>query len=85
MHYATGAMAGAIYGAFAESVSAVSWGGGTLYGAAVWLGGDEIAVPAFGLFGPPTKTPLSSHAIALSSHFVFGALIFAVHKILLNG
>ena len=84
VHYSTGAIAGAIFGSLAESVPAVAWGGGTLYGAAVWLGGDEIAVPASGLSGPPTETPLSGHLIPLAAHLTYGVVVFAVRKILLK-
>jgi putative membrane protein len=38
----------------------------------VWLGADEIGVPAAGLSGPPTQYPLSVHLNALAGHIAYG-------------
>jgi len=51
------------------------------FGAAVWLVADEVAVPAFGLSKPPWKIPLSTHAKALVSHFVYGLTTDAVGRV----
>jgi hypothetical protein len=72
MHYAFGALTGAAYGVLAELVPAVTWGAGAPFGTAVWLGADEIAVPAFGLSGPPWESPPTVHARALAAHLVYG-------------
>lgn len=72
VHYGIGTLMGAVYGVAAETLPISRVGRGTLYGGAVWLFADEIAVPAFGLSGSPTKTPLSTHAKALSSHLIYG-------------
>jgi len=72
VHYAFGTLTGAIYGALAETVPATRIGYGTAYGTAVWLGADEIGVPAFGLSKPPEKTPMSQHVQALTAHLVYG-------------
>ncbi len=71
-HYAMGVTSGALYGAVAEIIPAVKLGAGVPFGAAVWLIADEGIVPAVGLSKAPTEYPLSVHAYALSSHFVFG-------------
>jgi len=72
VHYAMGATMGALYGALAELDSRAALGAGIPFGAAVWLGADEVAVPALGLGKPPTQTPASTHASALASHAVYG-------------
>jgi putative membrane protein len=72
VHYAFGGMAGALYGAMANSTRMAAAGGGTGYGSAVWLLADEIGVPAAGLSGPPTKTPPMKHLQAWASHLVYG-------------
>jgi putative membrane protein len=72
VHYAYGAIVGGIYGAAAEIVPAVKKGGGTLYGSAVFLGGDEIGTWKLGLSQSPVMYPLSVHANALASHLVYG-------------
>jgi len=47
-------------------------GGRRPYGAAIFVGADEIAVPAFGLSKPPREYPASAHIYGLASHFVYG-------------
>ena len=72
VHYAMGATSGAIYGAMAELAPLATVGAGLPFGAAVWLVADEAALPALGLAKSPTEVPLSKHAYALASHFVYG-------------
>jgi len=72
VHYAMGGASGAIYGALAEFAPSVTAGAGLPFGTAVWLLADEAAVPALGLSKAPTEYPLSTHAYALVSHFVYG-------------
>lgn len=72
VHYALGTITGGLYGAAAELAPAVSAGVGLPFGAIFWLAADEAAVPALGLSKSPTEYPLSTHAYALTSHFVFG-------------
>jgi putative membrane protein len=72
VHYGYGALAGGLYGAAAEIVPAVKKANGTLYGTALFFGGDEIAVPALGLSRSAVEYPLSVHANALASHLVYG-------------
>lgn len=82
VHYSLGTVLGAIYGAMAEAMPVVSIGAGSAYGAAVWAGADEIAVPALGLSGPPTESPLSTHVNALAAHVVFGLTTGLVRRLL---
>ena len=72
VHYAFGVTTGALYGAMAEILPGVTVGAGLPFGAFVWLTADEGAVPALGLSKSPTEYPLSTHAYALASHFVYG-------------
>jgi len=83
LHYGIGTLMGALYGIAAEWFPIVGAGRGTLYGGAVWLLADEIAMPALGLLGPLRKTPFSSQASALASHMSYGfATDFVRHLIL---
>ena len=84
VHYATGAVLGAAYGALAVVEPRVASGGGSAYGAAAWAVGDEGLVPLLGLSGPPTEAPASSHAYALASHLVFGAALEGSRRLLLS-
>jgi putative membrane protein len=72
VHYAFGVTTGALYGAVAEILPNVTAGVGLPFGAFIWLTADEGAVPALGLSKSPTEYPLSTHAYALASHFVYG-------------
>jgi putative membrane protein len=72
VHYAFGALNGALYGAIAEFSPSARVGAGALFGAGLWLAADELAVPAFGLAKAPTEYPASTHAEALASHLVYG-------------
>ena len=83
VHYGLGTALGAFYGACASALpvdSRTAMG----YGAAVWIGADEIAVPLAGLSGPPTETPLSGHLNALASHLVYGAVTHLTRKLVLS-
>lgn len=72
VHYSFGALQGGVYGAILEMAGAR---GGFLpaltFGTSLFGLADEIAVPALGLSGKPTETPLSSHLYGLASHLVY--------------
>jgi hypothetical protein len=72
VHYLLGTSVGGLYGAAAEIAPNVTVGAGLPFGAVFWLVVDEGAVPLLGLSKGPTSYPLSIHAYALSSHFVYG-------------
>lgn len=72
VHYAFGALAGAVYGGLAEAAPMTKFWAGMGYGAAVWLLADEIAVPAAGLSKPPHRVPWPKHLEALGAHLVYG-------------
>jgi hypothetical protein len=82
MHYAFGAVAGAMYGAAAEQTPGATAGFGLPFGATVWLAADEIGLPLAGLAAPPTHYPLSRHAAALGTHLIFGATVEGVRRLL---
>jgi putative membrane protein len=72
LHYGFGVLTGGVYGALAELNPAVTRGAGLPFGTAVWLGADEVAVPALKLSAPPREYPPSVHARALAAHLVYG-------------
>ncbi len=84
VHYAMGATSGAIYGVVSELVPFVTVGAGLPFGAAVWLTADEAALPALGFSKSPTEYPLSTHAYALASHFVYGLTTDMVRRAVRN-
>lgn len=82
IHYLFGVAMGAMYGAIGELGLRIRTGGGAPFGAALWLGADEVAVPALGLSKSPLAYPLTTHASALASHAVYGATLETVRRLL---
>jgi putative membrane protein len=82
VHYGYGAAMGALYGGLAEIVPSVGMGLGIPYATALWLFGDEVAVPALGLGKPPTASTPAEHAGALSAHFVYGLTLDVARRVL---
>lgn len=80
VHYGVGAVLGAVYGALISRTPLVKMGIGTLYGTAVWLLADEIAVPLLKLSGPPRQYPASQHLQALGAHLVYGLAAESVRR-----
>jgi uncharacterized membrane protein YagU involved in acid resistance len=77
-----GAACGAIYGAAAEVEPRVTMGEGTLFGTAVFVAADEVALPLTGLAEAPHHTPPRRHAFALFSHLAYGAATEIARRIL---
>lgn len=73
VHYIFGAAMGGVYGMAAEHWDETRTGAGTLFGTALWLAADEVAVPALKLAPPPQETPLAKHATYWAAHAVYGA------------
>ncbi len=80
VHYAYGTLTGAAYGAAAEAWPATRIGMGSGYGAAVWVLADEVAVPLLKLSRPPTEYPISTHAMSLAAHLVYGITTEVVRR-----
>ena len=72
LHYAFGAVSGALYGGLNELTPRTRAGYGLPFGTVVWLGGVELAVPALGLSKPPSRYPASMHVYALTAHLIYG-------------
>jgi putative membrane protein len=80
LHYAFGALIGALYGAGAELRPSTTAGFGLPFGASIWLAADEVGIALAGFATEPTDYPASRHAAALGSHLVFGATVEAVRR-----
>ncbi len=84
VHYAFGTLMGGLYGLLAERSPTVACAGGLPFGAGLWFGADEVAVPAFG-FGPrASETPASTHVSALAAHLVYGLTTDLVRRAMLK-
>ena len=80
VHYAFGALMGALYGAAAEYSPAATAGFGTAFASVLFTGADLIAVPAFNLSGSSGNAPISSLASPFSAHVVYGVTTEAVRR-----
>ena len=69
IHYLFGAMWGGLYGLARESLPAFP---PPLFGAAVWMLGDNLLLPAFRLAAWPHRYGLREHRYALQAHFAYG-------------
>jgi uncharacterized membrane protein YagU involved in acid resistance len=79
MHYAFSVAAGCAYAAGARRFPSLRAGAGTLFGAVLWLVGDELAVTLAGL-EDARRTPLQSHASALAAHLLYGLAVDAATR-----
>jgi hypothetical protein len=82
VHYAYGTLVGGLYGGLAELVPVVGAGFGMPYGVALWLLGDEVAVPALELGPPPTQVPADKHADYLAAHLVYGMTLDVTRRVM---
>ncbi|HKF49017.1 MAG TPA: hypothetical protein VKB38_16790 [Terracidiphilus sp.] len=81
VHYAFGALMGALYGATAEYSTKARLGFGTVFGAALFAGADLWAVPALHLSGSSSDALVSSLATPLTAHLVYGAATEGVRRL----
>jgi uncharacterized membrane protein/uncharacterized membrane protein YagU involved in acid resistance len=82
VHYVTGALSGAAYGAFAEAAPGVTRWRGLAFGLACATLIDQIAVPLAGFARPAWRYTVRTHLYAFASHAVFGLVTEAVRKAL---
>jgi ABC-type siderophore export system fused ATPase/permease subunit len=82
VHYIFGTLMGVVYGVAAEFAPEVTTGGGTAFGTLLFLGADEIAVPAFKLSPPPKMTPAGSHLQHWAAHVVYGGTLELARNLL---
>lgn len=80
VHYAFGALMGALYGAGAEYSSVVRAGFGTAFASALFAGADLWAVPTLRLSGS-SDTSVSSLATPFSAHIVYGVTTEGVRRL----
>ncbi len=84
VHYATGMLCGAIFGAAAAGRHKLGLPAGLVYGAAIWLFIDELALRAFDVSPDAEKVPMRHHVQALGAHFVYGSVTALVTRFLLR-
>ena len=83
-HWLLGSGIGAVYGAAAEELPAVTGGYGSLFGLAVLLGTHESVLPLLGLVEPPLKQPLNEQGSEIFTHILYGVTTEAVRRWLMR-
>ena len=81
VHYAFGSAVGALYGATSEYIPVVRKFAGAPFGAAVFAGADQLALPALNLTRSPREYPLAMHGTELGSHIVYGMTLEGVRRL----
>jgi hypothetical protein len=81
VHYAFGALMGAVYGASVEVNPAANALAGIPFGAILFAAADEVVLPVLGLSNKPAAYPLSTHVYGLVSHAVYGMTTETVRRI----
>jgi uncharacterized membrane protein YagU involved in acid resistance len=71
-HYVTGMLHGGLFGLVAAVRPRTGLPAGLLYGVAIWLFLDEIALRALNIAPDARKVPKKIHAEALGAHLVYG-------------
>ena len=71
-----------VYSVSAELLPEVTTGGGTAFGTLLFLGGDEVAVPAFKLGPPTTETAAADHLQYWAAHIVYGGTLELARNVL---
>lgn len=84
VHYSYGTLWGGVFGVLAALMPSLGLLGGLLYGAGLWLFGDEIGLRALKLAPDPLKVPVQTHAEALGAHLVYGASTALISRLLLR-
>lgn len=82
VHFSFGTLMGIAYGVTAEFLPEISSGGGTAFGTMLFLGADEVAVPALRLAPPPTETAPTDHLQHWAAHVVYGGTLELARGIL---
>ncbi len=81
VHYTFGTLMGIVYSVSAELLPQVTTGAGTAFGTLLFLGADEVAVPAFQLSPPPTQTAPTDHLQHWAAHVVYGGSLELVRSL----
>jgi len=81
VHYGYGALVGGLYGAVAEVWPGIAAGLGIPYAFALFVLGDELAVPALKLGPPPNEVPVKSHADYLAVHILYGIVLDVARRV----
>ncbi|HEX9987396.1 MAG TPA: DUF1440 domain-containing protein [Chloroflexia bacterium] len=84
VHYATGLLWGAAFGALAARIPRLGIVAGLIYGVFIWLALDEIGLRALNIAPDADEVPLEEHVQALGAHLIFGGATGLATRLLLR-
>ncbi|HYO48423.1 MAG TPA: DUF1440 domain-containing protein [Chloroflexia bacterium] len=84
VHYATGLLWGAAFGALAARVPRLGIVAGILYGVFIWLALDEVGLRVLKIAPDAEEVPLEEHVQALGAHLIFGGATGLATRLLLR-
>jgi uncharacterized membrane protein YagU involved in acid resistance len=79
VHYTFGTLMGVVYGVSAELIPEATTGAGTAFGTLLYLGADEVAVPALQL--SPAQVPATDRLQHWAAHVVYGGSLELVRSL----
>lgn len=82
VHWGYGMYQGGNYGAWRSDAGFPDLRGGLIWGAGLWLVGDELMVPLLGLQQGPGAVPPVQHANRLGAHLAYGLATAATTQLL---
>lgn len=82
VHYAFGTLMGVVYCVTAEILPEASAGGGAGFGTLLFLGADEVAVPALRLAPKPSETAPFDHLQHWAAHVVYGGSLELIRSLI---
>lgn len=82
VHWGYGIAQGGVYASMRGPVEGADLPGGMAFGTALWLLGDELAVPMLGLQDGPTADGVGTHVNRLAMHLVYGVTTAATVQML---
>ena len=82
VHWILSMFMGGVYGAIRGKVNVPDVTGGLALGVGLWLFGDELAFPLFGVARGPTAVPPVLHVHALGAHIPYGVVTAAATQLL---
>jgi hypothetical protein len=82
VHWVYGLLQGGVYGALSGRGPGLDLRGGALFGANLWLFGDEVMVPLLGLQSGPAAVSGTQHINRLGAHLAYGASTAAATQLL---
>ena len=82
VHFGYGIAQGGVYGVLRGKAVVPDILGGAVFGAALWLFGDELGIPLLGFSQGPTAYPVHQHIHRFAAHLIYGLTTSAVTQVL---